>query len=494
MQLLNLSGNGTPASQMRLFGTYENSSDLKKYKNTSSTVKAILDDFIKHYGRKPAVIAFGEIHAQDGYSKVTTDYFAENIIPVLAAAGYKDLVWEFLPYNGGTQDDMNSYKIMLEEIERLDINKDRVFDEKFKDKFPKLYCALYSCESPQPLLKIILSAKRRGINIHGGGLTFSQTAKLEKALKSGNSKTIKNTWEDTTNIIGKNSYKAIETLLRRGKRVLSYGGAAHNDIKPASLTFGYDLAKEYGLKNYLEVDLIVPELLSKRKFITEKTDEYDEYALLSSANGIIRYSKSKNGEVIVFKDPELIRRAELLEKIRKENRQARIKARKKLLKNKAKNIFEMPAIRALKKYDKNSDKKLSPDEIRSMKDGDAASLFYYAVKENKVSFYDALNILIKLPSDKIGKILTNIKACDDYDLRTFYFNKIAEKSINKAAEIILSIKEPRSKRDERGLRASVLMEELSPQLKNAVTQKIRINDPDYARNIEAWAEFIENGF
>jgi|GEM_PF-4213855 len=170
-----------------------------------------------------------------------------------------------------------------------------------------------------------------------------------------------------------------------------------------------------------------------------------------------------------------------------------IDARKKIKDNlgKLKKLYEMPVIwERFRIYDKNRNKGLSTGEIAKMSDDDAGSLFSYAVEDGKISFNDALDILLKFPADRIGKILS--KMLGGYaELQKVYFNEIVKRDFNKAVKIVMSVKEKKSDVMELGFSAYGLMLELPKNSWDKIIKNVKAKDSKYAKAIEEQKELFE---
>ena len=187
----------------------------------------------------PQVVAFGEVHKTDKLSyQSTSTHFANEILPLLPQYGITDLVLEAIP------DDP-----------RLDAEL---------ANFMKTGVITYNSQLGQWLdgpdrcgyLAILEQARKSGITIHGGHLSL---AEAPNAFQVG--ALYDRDPDGVTREIRDHTYNKIKKLVSEGKRVASFGGMRHNNIKPApqdtDASYGDELRQEIGSR-YREVDLLVP--------------------------------------------------------------------------------------------------------------------------------------------------------------------------------------------------------------------------------------------
>jgi chemotaxis receptor (MCP) glutamine deamidase CheD len=209
---------------------------------------------------------------------------------------------------GRQEEDILLYKKMQKEIAQLDSNQDRKINFHFKERFPILHFTLTTTSDPEGALAIIWAAKEYGINLHGGGLTFTQNLERSriimenlKALELGLEgkdqvkANLKDLNLDILKKINHNSYAVIKELIKQNKKVITYNGGHHNNTTGGLLeySFGDELIKE--VRRYIEIDLVNPAY--------PMGDEYDmsfaKYLSFAPEEGV-RMVKDKDKIVIVF--------------------------------------------------------------------------------------------------------------------------------------------------------------------------------------------------
>lgn len=184
-------------------------------------------------GRK--VLAFGEIHKMKAGALLSTQhYFATEVIPLLAANGYKHLVLEFLP---------SGYEL---EQEIADYPKTRQFG-------PGL--SLWFKDQPDlsGIVAVMTAAAETGITLYGSHA--KNPGENYELTKNGT----------LAQVITDRTITQIRLLLAQGKKVAAYNGAQHNNLTPVEFeedkSFGQTLKIELGPNNYLEIDLYLPQLM-----------------------------------------------------------------------------------------------------------------------------------------------------------------------------------------------------------------------------------------
>ncbi|MFH1453757.1 MAG: hypothetical protein ABIH00_07235 [Armatimonadota bacterium] len=122
--------------------------------------------------------------------------------------------------------------------------------------------------------------------------------------------------------------------------------------------------------------------------------------------------------------------------------------------------------------------------INTMRAEDLALLFEFIIVENKMSFKDALNMLLKLPNKKISEMLfwVNTKH-EGKNLKAEYFSRIAEADFNKAIEIIMPCKIKDEESDKYILYAHMILKVLPDKLRTKIIEKIQSIDPGYVNEI-----------
>jgi hypothetical protein len=189
---------------------------------------------------KPAVIAFGEAHAQKGAPKVAsaTTRFRDQLLPVLAKDA-SDLVLE-LPIADG--------KCGADETKTAEVQRPVVQQQQSSNK--------------NEFVALAEQAKTLGVRPHVLRPTCADFKAVADAGDDGVPKML--------TLIASLSADLLHRILDRNQRegvsrmVLGYGGAMHNDVTPAAgrepWSFGPALSKRTGGR-YVELDLIVPEFI-----------------------------------------------------------------------------------------------------------------------------------------------------------------------------------------------------------------------------------------
>ena len=239
-----------------------------RFNTLSDAVDSIITDNIR-------VAAFAEIHKSQNTSLVSTlQHFAPEVMPLLAAKGINDLVFEALP--SGSQAEAEANK--------------GIFGPVLRDwyAFAPDYCGVKGT---------IQLARSNGIKLHGANFesVAEQHAKLNQSAVMINERTL----------------ATAQALLAKGQRVALYNGLDHNSIEclPGlqSRCFGSTLHDQLG-SGYVEIDLLIPELA--QNIDPRNIDFGDWYAnipdqgvnliTLSSGRNLIIFPRSASPVVSVF--------------------------------------------------------------------------------------------------------------------------------------------------------------------------------------------------
>lgn len=268
-----------------------------------------IDDFIKNLcrtsGDSPQFMAFGEELSTDtGTSKTTAEYFAEEIIPVLAKNGYTDLVLEDIFSKGTDPKDTAFYEELQKEIARLDND-----DANFETKYPYLYFMLSKLWDPNGVLKIIRAAKKHKITLHGAGLTRSQAMltafNLFRADNLSDSKIV------SYNVLKTNCghfSSEISALLNQNRKTASY---SRSFLFSADYEFNFlhNLKGKFDEKKLFSVRLHVPEIFRKNG-----NSAYYDYLLKFAPQNGCNSSANNNELTVVFSDTKESGKAFVLDK------------------------------------------------------------------------------------------------------------------------------------------------------------------------------------
>jgi hypothetical protein len=189
----------------------------------------------------PWVVFFGELHkAEPETYESTMERFAEQILPRMAKAGYRDLIFEFIPDDPVVEREIeNFYKtgILNEEVAPNLLMNVTIFD----------YCTI---------IDVLTAARELGIRVHGAYLSLSE---IPKTIESDEYDTSEEMRDYTAALIVGHETRRIDELRAGGRKFMIYGGLAHNDLRATET--GEYLDRLYG-NRYFEVDLIVPEALA----------------------------------------------------------------------------------------------------------------------------------------------------------------------------------------------------------------------------------------
>ena len=201
-----------------------------------------LDAFLKALLKNdPQVIFFGELHknAPENYES-TMERFVEQILPRMAKAGYRDLIFEFIPDDPVVERELEEfYKtgVLNETVAPNLLTNVTIFD----------YCTI---------INVLTAARRLGVRVHGSYLSLSEIPKTVESDEYDRSEEFR---DYTASLIVGHYIRNIDKLRQSGRKFILYGGLSHNDLHAEEA--GEYLEQLYG-NRYYEVDLIVPEALA----------------------------------------------------------------------------------------------------------------------------------------------------------------------------------------------------------------------------------------
>lgn len=187
----------------------------------------------------PQVLMFGEVHHPEHYPGTPTlTIFTQKILPALQGR-YGHLVSEYIPYD-----------LPREELDFF-AETGTVSD----GKTPQLarFLGLIPQGYRKDVVGLMETCRKLKIKLHGGGfsvLSFGSGAQV-----------------DRVNEITEATKLRIRTLAEKGEKVISYNGAAHNNIAGEigdfpdmeRVAFGDDIAGEFSA---VEIDLVSPRILA----------------------------------------------------------------------------------------------------------------------------------------------------------------------------------------------------------------------------------------
>jgi hypothetical protein len=221
----------------------------------------------------PDYISFGEFHQEyDMQLTSTSERFAEEIISVLKKNKFHDLVIEFAPDDPRADAELRTYK----ETGKLS-----------GKHTPILIEWMWLSNDAKGIGK--LYEKATEMNLYGSNLSLDEKEDEKKGKISKRNASIK---------VKTRTQKKVDGLLKKGKKVVSYGGFYHNDIKPdpgeKEISFGPYFKRKC---SYLEIDLIVPEIFEAfPKIFKEKR----LYRNLVPEKGVLLIQESKREFIMLF--------------------------------------------------------------------------------------------------------------------------------------------------------------------------------------------------
>jgi len=203
----------------------------------------------------PQVIAIGEYHYSEFDDGIPTiRIMSDHIVPILSQTGFNDMVLEMIPsdaaeeteyYNkAGNLNQENTPNILLN-IDRTGNNSmlPGYNDVGLSNEFKHSYNSLH----------------KNSINLHPGGYPTS----FYKSESFNDNFCI-----DKAAIITNQLLSQTENLLKQGKKVIVYSGAAHNDINPEEVISGLRPIYPSGRMKYIE------QWCSHLEHLTPKIENY----------------------------------------------------------------------------------------------------------------------------------------------------------------------------------------------------------------------------
>ncbi|MBL8025629.1 MAG: hypothetical protein JNL74_04425 [Fibrobacteres bacterium] len=202
----------------------------------------------------PEIIAFGEYHQQEETSHIssTLSRFMKSILPILSSTTSDIIIETWIPDgNCGKAEEQASAGIE-ETISRPETTQDELVDLIIKSDSLKIkpHILKLSCEEYDNML------------LEDGDLDYDTLMNLVTRKISEKACSLFN-----LNVVD----------IERKQRVIIYGGAMHNDVKPDS---GYedfsfaDKLQKSTKGSYLEIDLIVPEFAEAASDSLMQTEEW----------------------------------------------------------------------------------------------------------------------------------------------------------------------------------------------------------------------------
>ncbi|MFH1347450.1 MAG: hypothetical protein ABIH22_02040 [Candidatus Margulisiibacteriota bacterium] len=220
---------------------------------------------------KPRTIALGERHNYDLSTKLPTtiDHFAQQVMPELAAAGYRHVVFENLPFGEETD----------QEIERFN---------KGEKPGPFLFRHINESIDCRGIVQTLLMARKSGITLHG--THFTSREEYTQRIEDGTS----------GDIIKQRMVETIQRLREMDENMLIavFGGAAHNNVSgdpSASIA-------PFFLPDFKEVDILLGRDYSPATEIEVEFNGWKTYIPESGVN-LVNFPSGKS--VIAMPDNDL---------------------------------------------------------------------------------------------------------------------------------------------------------------------------------------------
>ncbi len=195
------------------------------------------------------VIGFGEISPYQRYSvKYSIQRFSDEVLPVLARKGIKDLVLEAVLTDPQIKSELEA------------------FYRTGRIHFPRLRRGV-GCDY-NGYVALFKKARALGVRVHPGGISWSE-AQATIFLPSFGSLSL-SLGKIAAKYLARRLMKAVSRLYRAGRRVAFYAGYLHNNSIPQrnsrvatrEIYLGIPLRRKLG-KNYVEVDMFVPYAIQK---------------------------------------------------------------------------------------------------------------------------------------------------------------------------------------------------------------------------------------
>lgn len=216
-------------------------------KDVPDTVRALA--YILKNKPAEAILAFGYTHRELPEQRSAVKAFSEQMIPLLARRGYKNLVLEVFPKG-------KPGSLIEKEIAAFNRN----------GKIGNEMLRFVEVDDRQNFIQLFKKAHSHGIRIHAGGVNYESVFEtIWYPNFSSDPKRMKRTNEE----IRRNSGEAIRSLAARGKKVFSLNGCIHNDLYPparhTSASFGPELNRHFP-KRVVEIDMVIPELSKRNEY------------------------------------------------------------------------------------------------------------------------------------------------------------------------------------------------------------------------------------
>jgi hypothetical protein len=246
---------------------------VTRYPSVGVAVKEVLK-------RKPQVIGFGEIHPEEGFDyKSTKAVFTDEVLPIMAAKGFRILVLEHL-----LNDPRIETELKLFYSRKIELN----------EKQAPIIWGNSNYTDKGDFIRILYRCRSLGIRVHPGGMTVPEA---NETTKNPSYKQDAELVQKAENHNNKGLIRSIDDLLKKNPkiRLAFYGGIDHNDRK----NNGKDGAGHYAArrlaKRYFEVDLIAA---CEKKVIDQKV-EVRNWERISPQNGAAAVDRG-NSRIIFF--------------------------------------------------------------------------------------------------------------------------------------------------------------------------------------------------
>ena len=250
----------------------------------SSAAEAMADILKANPGVQ--VIGFGEINPFYHYNvKYTVERFADDILPVLARNGIKDLALEAVLTDPQVQKELDAY------YRNGQIG-------------PQLNRCLRGYDY-NGYLKLFARAKALGIKIHPGGMTWSEAQSTIFLPSYGNTFASYHLAKKAFGYNGKAVLRTVNMIRSYGKKIAFYSGYLHNNTRidpsakswPQSAHAGDLLRRTLGNK-YTEVDIFTPYSIKR-----ENQEPYiglNNWARYQPKNGATLVNTKNNRYIILY--------------------------------------------------------------------------------------------------------------------------------------------------------------------------------------------------
>ncbi|MBN2057576.1 MAG: hypothetical protein JW782_02115 [Candidatus Saganbacteria bacterium] len=235
---------------------------VTNYPDLRSAVASILNDSIQ-------VVAFGEIHKKEISDLVSTmQYFAREVMPLLADQGITDLVWEHLPAGESAAAEIEAFG----QTQALGPFLTHWFG--------------YNPDLPGAL-EVLRQARALGISLHG-------------CHASGTGEYYANRL-NIVEFLNERCLAVTQSLIEPDRRIAVYTGANHNNELPVAgqdhLSFGDELSSQFG-DGYMEIDILLPELIPA----TQDLLHLDNWQELVPESGVNHIAFASGRQVIILSE------------------------------------------------------------------------------------------------------------------------------------------------------------------------------------------------